>query len=48
MSELRAQLAEWRAAVAMRVPPWWSRALAVLLIAFGIVFPFLTGRRPGC
>jgi branched-chain amino acid transport system permease protein len=47
MSELRAQLAEWRAAVSKRVPPWWSGALAVLLIAFGIVFPFLTGSSSG-
>ena len=47
MSELRAQLAEWRAAVGMRVPPWWSRALAVLLIVLGVVFPFLTGSSSG-
>ncbi len=47
MSELRAQLAEWRATVGKRVPPWWSGALAVLLIAFGIVFPFLTGSSSG-
>jgi branched-chain amino acid transport system permease protein len=41
MSELRAQLREWQAAVEKRLPPWSSRALAVALIAIGIVLPFL-------
>ena len=41
MSELRAQLREWRAAVQKRLPPWWSQALAGLLIVIGIVLPFL-------
>jgi branched-chain amino acid transport system permease protein len=41
MSELRAQLREWRAAVDERLPPWSSRGLAGLLIAIGIVLPFL-------
>jgi branched-chain amino acid transport system permease protein len=41
MSELRAQLLEWRAAVTRRLPPWWSRGLAGLLIVFGIILPFL-------
>jgi branched-chain amino acid transport system permease protein len=41
MSELRAQLAEWRAAVGRRLPSWWPRALAGALIAFGVVFPLL-------
>src|SRR6266487_6225883 len=41
MSELRAQLREWREAVDKRLPPWWSRALAGLLIVIGIVLPFL-------
>jgi branched-chain amino acid transport system permease protein len=40
-SELRAQLTEWRVAVERFLPPWWSRALAVILIVFGIVLPFL-------
>src|SRR6266568_3174236 len=31
MSELRAQLREWREAVEKRLPPWWSRGLAGLL-----------------
>ncbi len=38
--ELRAQMAEWRAAVDRRLPPWWGRALAVLAIIVGIVLPF--------
>src|SRR5467141_1035774 len=41
MSELRAQLREWQAAVQKRLPPWSSRAMAVSLIAIGIVLPFL-------
>jgi branched-chain amino acid transport system permease protein len=41
MSELRAQLREWQAAVEKRLPPWSSRAMAVVLIAIGIVLPFL-------
>ena len=40
-SELRAQLTEWRAAVERFLPPWWSRALAVILIVVGIVLPLL-------
>jgi branched-chain amino acid transport system permease protein len=41
MSELRAQLREWRDALSARLPPWWGRALAAVLIVFGIVLPFL-------
>jgi branched-chain amino acid transport system permease protein len=41
VSELRAQWQEWRAAIEGRLPPWWPRALAVLLIAFGLVLPQL-------
>ena len=41
MSELRAQLREWRAAVDKRLPPWWSRGLAISLLVIGIVLPFL-------
>ena len=41
MSELRAQLREWREAVQKRLPPWWSRALAVSFLVIGIVLPFL-------
>jgi branched-chain amino acid transport system permease protein len=47
MSELRAQLSEWRAAIAGRLPPWSGRVLAVLLIALSIVLPFLFGETSG-
>jgi hypothetical protein len=40
MSELVAQLTEWRDALLKRLPPWWTRGLAAALIAFGIVLPF--------
>jgi branched-chain amino acid transport system permease protein len=39
MSELRAQLQEWRDAVQRRLPPWSGRGLAGLLIVIGIVLP---------
>jgi branched-chain amino acid transport system permease protein len=39
-SELRAQVRESRAAIESRLPPWWSRGLAGLLIVVGIVLPF--------
>jgi branched-chain amino acid transport system permease protein len=47
MSELRAQLAEWRAAVDRLLPPWWSRALALALIVVGIVLPFAFSNNSG-
>ncbi len=47
MNELLAQLREWRAAwaarrhaIARRLPPWTSRAVAAVLIVIGILFPF--------
>jgi branched-chain amino acid transport system permease protein len=47
MSELRAQIAEWRSAIMGRLPsaPSWlrgraSRALALLLILLGVLLPF--------
>jgi branched-chain amino acid transport system permease protein len=40
MSELMAQLREWRVAIERVLPPWWPRAFAVLLILVGIVLPF--------
>ena len=40
MNELKAQLREWRAAIERRLPRWWPRALAALLILIGIVAPF--------
>jgi branched-chain amino acid transport system permease protein len=41
--ELLAQLREWRHAVRARyerLPPWWPRVLAAVLIAIGVVLPF--------
>ena len=40
MSELRAQLREWRAAFERRLPPWWARALAGTLMVLGVLLPF--------
>ena len=40
MSGWRARLRRWREAAEDRLPQWWSRALAGLLIAIGIVLPF--------
>ena len=40
MSGWRARLRRWREAAAERLPPWWNRALAGLVIAVGIVLPF--------
>jgi branched-chain amino acid transport system permease protein len=40
VSELLAQLREWRETIERALPPWWSRAAAVGLIAFGIALPF--------
>jgi branched-chain amino acid transport system permease protein len=47
MNELRAQLKEWREAIDQRLPPWWSRALALSLIAIGIVLPFAFSQNSG-
>ncbi|HYB29676.1 MAG TPA: hypothetical protein VEF89_23910, partial [Solirubrobacteraceae bacterium] len=41
MNELLAQMREWRAAIERLLPPWWPRALAVGLIAFGLILPQL-------
>src|SRR5690349_5055113 len=41
MTKLRARLRGWREAVRKRLPPWSSQAMAVALIAIGIVLPFL-------
>ncbi|MGA9860409.1 MAG: branched-chain amino acid ABC transporter permease [Solirubrobacteraceae bacterium] len=40
MSELKAQLSEWRAALDARLPSWSGRALAGVLILIGIFLPF--------
>jgi branched-chain amino acid transport system permease protein len=47
MSELRAQLREWREAIERRLPPWWSRGLASALIVIGIVLPFAFAQDSG-
>jgi branched-chain amino acid transport system permease protein len=47
MSELRAQLREWRAAIERVLPPWWTRALAVLVIVIGAVLPFFFSQTSG-
>jgi branched-chain amino acid transport system permease protein len=39
-SELVAQLREWRTTLDQRLPPWWPRALAAIVIGIGIVLPF--------
>jgi branched-chain amino acid transport system permease protein len=46
-SEFRAQLREWRTAIDRRLPPWWSRALAIGLIGLGIVLPFAFSQNSG-
>ena len=45
--ELLAQLREWREALDRWLPRWWRRALAVALIAFGIVLPFFFSEASG-
>jgi branched-chain amino acid transport system permease protein len=45
--ELRAQLREWREAIESRLPPWWSRGLALLLIVIGILLPFFFANNSG-
>ena len=47
MSELIAQLTEWRDAVLGRLPPWWPRAVAAVLIVIGILLPFAFAQASG-
>jgi len=54
MEQLIQQLREWRYSwiqgwrtFESRLPPWWTRALAGALIAFGILFPFLFSQGSG-
>ena len=47
MNELKAQLHEWRVAIGKRLPPWWSRALAGIVIVIGIVLPFFFSQASG-
>jgi branched-chain amino acid transport system permease protein len=46
-NELRAQLRESRQAIDRVLPPWWSRALAIGLIAIGILVPFAFSKDSG-
>ena len=47
MSELKAQLKEWREAIEKRLPPWWSRAAAGIVIVIGILLPFFFTQASG-
>ncbi len=38
--ELRTQYREWRVAVERRLPPWWTKALAGVVILIGAIAPF--------
>ena len=45
--ELRAQLAEWRAAIDRRLPPWWRRVFPFVLVALAILLPFAFSTNSG-
>ena len=47
MSELIAQLTEWRDALQQRIPQWWGRALPAVVIAIAIVLPFFFAQASG-
>jgi branched-chain amino acid transport system permease protein len=47
MNELLAMLRERRQAILRWLPPWWGRALAVVLIAGGLLLPFLFSQTSG-
>jgi branched-chain amino acid transport system permease protein len=47
MNELKAQLNEWREAITKRLPPWWARGLAAVVIVIGIVLPFFFSQSSG-
>ena len=47
MSEFLAQLTEWRDAMLERLPPWWQRAAAGILIVIGILLPFAFAQTSG-
>ncbi len=47
MSELRAQLREWREAIDRVLPPWWSTGFAGILIVVGILVPFMFSQTSG-
>jgi branched-chain amino acid transport system permease protein len=45
--QFTAQLTEWRDAFQRRLPPWWSKALAGLLIVIAILMPFFFTQTSG-
>ena len=47
MNELKAQIAEWRASIEKRLPPWWQRPVVAVLIVIGIVLPFFFSQDSG-
>ncbi len=47
MSELIAQFKEWREALNKRLPPWWPRAAAGIVIVIGIIVPFFFSQASG-
>jgi branched-chain amino acid transport system permease protein len=47
VNELRAQLSEWRNALEERLPPWWGKALAGVLIVIGALLPFAFAQTSG-
>jgi branched-chain amino acid transport system permease protein len=47
MSELVAQLTEWRDALRERLPPWWPRAAAIALIVIGVLLPLAFSAQSG-
>ena len=40
LGELKKSWREWRARIEKRLPPWWTKALAALLIVIGLIAPF--------
>jgi branched-chain amino acid transport system permease protein len=47
VSELRKQLHEWRVSIERRLPSWWLRALILLVLVFGAVFPLFFSQTSG-
>jgi branched-chain amino acid transport system permease protein len=45
--ELAAQLREWREGLNSRLPPWWPRVAAAILLAIAIVLPFFFSEASG-
>jgi branched-chain amino acid transport system permease protein len=45
--QFTAQMREWRNAFERRLPPWWSRAVAAVLIVIAILLPFFFTQTSG-